>query len=275
MKQITIFIENNSRSPNIRKKFTFDPNDSFENILSEAGTELGIQAKIFFNKDGAVVEEGSDIKQGETIFVSQGEQFFVGENITATSNTIIRNPEELYIAMVGSNSPGKTSLVERYTRGVFTDEVVSTFENVSTKKVVVKGKERQLNVLDVSSLYELQCSMASNWFKDADGFALVYSISDRSSFEAVEELHSLLASTVANKMPPVVLIGNKLDEEAKRGVTTEEGTMLAKQLGSSFIETSAKKNINVSHAFDKLVKKTYSHKYNEDSSEVSCKCIIV
>ena len=51
-----------------------------------------------------------------------------------------------------------------------------------------------------------------------------------------------------------ILIGNKIDLEAQRVVTQEEGEHLAKQIGASaFIETSAKFGKNVEEAFKNLV----------------------
>ena len=48
----------------------------------------------------------------------------------------------------------------------------------------------------------------------------------------------------------IVLVGNKLDEEQNRQVTTDEGSNLAKELSIDnqqvqFIETSAKAGLNV------------------------------
>ena len=51
----------------------------------------------------------------------------------------------------------------------------------------------------------------------------------------------------------VVLVGNKCDMEEERVVTYEQGKKMADQLGFAFFETSAKDNINVRGAFDKLV----------------------
>ena len=51
----------------------------------------------------------------------------------------------------------------------------------------------------------------------------------------------------------VVLVGNKCDIEEERAITYEQGKKLADQLGFPFFETSAKENINVRGAFDKLV----------------------
>ena len=49
-----------------------------------------------------------------------------------------------------------------------------------------------------------------------------------------------------------ILIGNKCDWEEKRVVTTEQGQKLADQLGISFLEVSAKNNINIDKAFYSL-----------------------
>ena len=51
----------------------------------------------------------------------------------------------------------------------------------------------------------------------------------------------------------MVLVGNKCDMDEDRAVTYEQGKRLADQLGFPFFESSAKDNINVKSAFDKLV----------------------
>jgi Ras-related protein Rab-6A len=50
----------------------------------------------------------------------------------------------------------------------------------------------------------------------------------------------------------IILVGNKIDMAEKRQVSTEEGQMLAKELGVMFIETSAKVGINVKQLFKNL-----------------------
>jgi GTPase SAR1 family protein len=54
---------------------------------------------------------------------------------------------------------------------------------------------------------------------------------------------------------PMVLVGNKCDLEEDRAVTREMGSGLAAQWGNtSFMETSARKKINVDEVFYDLVK---------------------
>jgi GTPase SAR1 family protein len=49
------------------------------------------------------------------------------------------------------------------------------------------------------------------------------------------------------------LVGNKIDLENGRQVSTEEGRYFAKKHGISFMETSALTNSNVTEAFENLV----------------------
>ena len=49
-----------------------------------------------------------------------------------------------------------------------------------------------------------------------------------------------------------VLIGNKTDLEEKRVITYNQGKEFADSYGLKYIETSAKKNLNVNEAFETL-----------------------
>ncbi|KAK2491115.1 hypothetical protein MC885_007340, partial [Smutsia gigantea] len=51
----------------------------------------------------------------------------------------------------------------------------------------------------------------------------------------------------------VILVGNKCDMEEERVVSTQKGQLLAEQLGFDFFEASAKENIGVRQAFERLV----------------------
>ncbi|XP_014903832.1 ras-related and estrogen-regulated growth inhibitor isoform X1 [Poecilia latipinna] len=65
----------------------------------------------------------------------------------------------------------------------------------------------------------------------ADGFLLLYSITQRSSFLEIPRLKTLIDQTKQSLVFPTVLVANKADLEVGRKVTTEEGQRLAKDLG--------------------------------------------
>ena len=53
---------------------------------------------------------------------------------------------------------------------------------------------------------------------------------------------------------PVMLVGNKSDRVTEREVSTQEGSVLAKEIGCDFVEASAKQCINVEKAFYQVVR---------------------
>ena len=72
-----------------------------------------------------------------------------------------------------------------------------------------------------------------------DGFVVVYSVTDRESFEYVREIKHGLDDICKSRNVSCVIVGNKIDLTHLRCVTTEEGENLAGELGCAFFETSA------------------------------------
>uniref|UniRef100_A0A803THJ7 small monomeric GTPase n=1 Tax=Anolis carolinensis TaxID=28377 RepID=A0A803THJ7_ANOCA len=67
------------------------------------------------------------------------------------------------------------------------------------------------------------------------------------------------ASPVTNMMDKVIilLVGHKCDLQSMNRVTVEEAQGLATSLGTRFIETSAKENVNVDLAFETIAHTIY------------------
>lgn len=63
---------------------------------------------------------------------------------------------------------------------------------------------------------------------------------------------------------PLVLVGNKLDVEHKREVSTEEGQKKAGSLGCPFFETSAKDSKNVNEAIISLLREIAKYAADPD-----------
>lgn len=92
------------------------------------------------------------------------------------------------------------------------------------------------------------------YFRDADGFLLVYSVASRSTFEYVERIRSQIFKVRETDSVPIMLVGNKCDKENDREVTREEGASLARQFACNFVETSAKTDLNVERSFCEIVR---------------------
>ena len=80
----------------------------------------------------------------------------------------------------------------------------------------------------------------------ADGAIFVFSVTYRSDFDRLPEIFD---GYLGNMKIPVVIAGNQCDLTDERKVSTQEGRDFAEERGCTYIETSAKMNVNVEEAF--------------------------
>jgi GTPase SAR1 family protein len=85
------------------------------------------------------------------------------------------------------------------------------------------------------------------------GFLILFDITKRASFERVLEWYYELRSAAQNA--PFILIGNKIDMDSYREVSSDEARSLAMELGAEYyVETSAKADIDTMTPFQLLSK---------------------
>ncbi|KAJ1549876.1 Ras GTPase, partial [Nowakowskiella sp. JEL0078] len=92
------------------------------------------------------------------------------------------------------------------------------------------------------------------YMRTGEGFLCVYSITNRYSFDEIRGFYSQILRVKDRDYYPIIIVGNKCDLENERQVSTAEGRDLARSYGCKFIETSAKRKINVDEAFYGLVR---------------------
>ena len=90
--------------------------------------------------------------------------------------------------------------------------------------------------------------------RSGQGFLLVYSITSRGSFEEIASFHDAICRVKDADKVPMVIVGNKLDLEAERVVSQEQGKDLASTFHCPWMETSAKARIRCDDAFFELVR---------------------
>ncbi len=91
-----------------------------------------------------------------------------------------------------------------------------TIEDSYRKQVVVDGKSCMLEVPDTAGQEEYT-ALRDQWIRDGEGFLLVYSICERSSFTRVSRFHRQIMSVkgVVGARTPVMLVGHHYSEDEK------------------------------------------------------------
>lgn len=159
------------------------------------------------------------------------------------------------LVVMGSGGVGKSSITLQFVHNCFPDEYDPTIEDNFRKQTVVDDWCQMLDILDTAGQEEFAC-MKDQWVRGGEGFMLVYGIDDRQSFDDISDHAEFIRKVKDALQGPIILVGNKCDLEASdRQVSTEDGKNLAKSLGiTKFIETSARKRVNIDECFSELVR---------------------
>lgn len=70
-------------------------------------------------------------------------------------------------------------------------------------------------------------TITNGYYRGADGIIIVYDLTDRDSFENVNMWYEEMSRSVNQKVVSI-LVGNKLDMDSRRTVSTDEGRKLGK-----------------------------------------------
>eukprot|EP01121_Diplochlamys_sp_Union-15-3_P011613 TRINITY_DN3383_c0_g1_i2.p1 TRINITY_DN3383_c0_g1~~TRINITY_DN3383_c0_g1_i2.p1 ORF type:complete len:198 (-),score=39.74 TRINITY_DN3383_c0_g1_i2:79-672(-) len=157
------------------------------------------------------------------------------------------------LVLVGVGGVGKSCLTIQFISNKFVDDYDPTLEDSYRKQVTIDGQECILDIFDTAGQEDF-VAIRDQYMKIGHGFICVYSITMKSSFEEVINLHEHMLRVKDADSVPFVLVGNKCDLEDDREVSTAEGQQLADRLNVKFIETSAKTRHNVVEAFEMLVR---------------------
>ncbi|XP_004464791.2 ras-related protein Rab-12 [Dasypus novemcinctus] len=160
---------------------------------------------------------------------------------------------KLQVIIIGSRGVGKTSLMERFTDDTFCEACKSTVGvDFKIKTVELRGKKIRLQIWDTAGQERFN-SITSAYYRSAKGIILVYDITKKETFDDLPKWMKMI-DKYASEDAELLLVGNKLDCEADREITRQQGEKFAQQItGMRFCEASAKDNFNVDEIFLKLV----------------------
>ncbi|KAM4020216.1 ras-like protein family member 11A-like [Anomaloglossus baeobatrachus] len=153
------------------------------------------------------------------------------------------------IVVLGGSGVGKTALVVRFLTKRFIGDYEANTGALYSRKVTIDGEQISLQVQDTpyvsmeeeadSICCQEQINRSIYW---ADGFVLVFSITDNNSYRVIRPLYQHLRKIHPNTKIPLLLVGNKADLLRARQVESDEGIQLANELTGTYAEVSAREN---------------------------------
>lgn len=167
----------------------------------------------------------------------------------------------LKVVVVGNGAVGKSSMIQRYCKGIFTRDYKKTIGvDFLERQIDVGGEDVRLMLWDTAGQEEFD-AITKAYYRGAQACVLAFSTVDRDSFEAVETWKQKVEDEVGEIA--MVIVQNKIDLIDDAVVQPDEAENLAKKLRLRFYRTSVKENLNVDEVFRYL-----SDKYLEQLNVV-------
>jgi len=157
------------------------------------------------------------------------------------------------LVVVGGGGVGKSALTIQFIQSHFVQDYDPTIEDSYRKQCVIDDRVAQLDILDTAGQEEFS-AMREQYMRTGEGFLLVFSVTDKSSFDEIPRFHTQILRVKDKDEFPMILVGNKSDLENERTVATAEAQELGRKLKIPYLESSAKQRINVDAAFHDLVR---------------------
>ena len=159
------------------------------------------------------------------------------------------------IIIVGDHNVGKSSILE-----MFVNEKKNPYSGITVgvefmfKKLKQKnGKYITLHLWDTAGHFTYR-SIVSIYLNSLSAAIVVYDITDRSTFESIDEWIKIIREeNKCQHSHPTIIIGNKTDCESQRRVSIEDGQNLADKYGFPFYEVNMNDLESIKNIFSNLI----------------------
>ena len=159
------------------------------------------------------------------------------------------------VTLIGESSVGKTSIINRYTKESFSQELDSTLgANYSQKKITRHGKKIRLDLWDTAG-QEKYRAIGRHFYKESYIVCLVYDITNNDSFEKIKSIWYPDLKEYGEKLKIVALVGNKLDKYLEEEVKEDDAKKFAEEIKAIYKRTSAMEGTNIEDLFNTLADK--------------------
>ena len=145
---------------------------------------------------------------------------------------------------------GKSLIISKFINKELPKDHESTIEDRYSTMELLQGINTTIEILDTAGEEEYQ-NLIDMWINYAEGFALVFAIDNKESFNAIKKKYDRIIKLKGYSCP-LILIGNKKDQEKNRQVQYNEAKDQALIFNCEYLEISALNDDNCKDPFIKL-----------------------
>ena len=159
-------------------------------------------------------------------------------------------PIQLKVVFLGDSGVGKTCIIHWFAHGKFNDSSNPTLGAMFISKAVKypeHNKTIKYQVWDTAG-QEKYRSLATMYYQDAGAAVLVYSITNKESFNGIVYWMSELKKNAPENIK-ILIVANKSDLVDQEVVSLEEGKEFAEKNNATFQMTSAKDGTGIEKLF--------------------------
>jgi small GTP-binding protein len=168
----------------------------------------------------------------------------------------MKNVKKYKIIIIGDEGSGKSSLLLKFTEGTFQYKIYTTIGvDLKAKYMNIYGTIIKLHIWDTAGQERFR-SIIRTYYATTSGIILVFDLANRESFLNLKIWINELRY-VDKDCCPILLVGNKVDLKSNHQVTNKEieDFIINNKLNMSYLEASAKSDINIKEIFIEIAKK--------------------
>jgi small GTP-binding protein len=177
---------------------------------------------------------------------------------------------DLKIVVLGSAFVGKTSIINRYCNGSFSEDTLSTIgAGFFTNTMTIDGTEITSMLWDTAGEERFR-SVAPSLLRGANGLVLVYDVTSPNSFNDINIYMEMFLDTCKFDPTialPVLLLGNKSDLEAIVPMEQVDEWKLKNHVAYSAL-VSAKTGDNIKKSMDEFIKTLVNPEMSMDTQPI-------
>ena len=156
--------------------------------------------------------------------------------------------------IIGDKTVGKSCIINEFIEKQFINEYIATIgADKIMKEIEIEGKILNLEIWDTVG-QEQYSAVNKIFIKNAQIALIVYDITNRKSFENLNNWYNLIFEINKDSNVIVGVTANKTDLYENQVVDSEEGKNFADEKKISFFETSAKDYESIENVFIQLSK---------------------